>query len=205
MRPFPYDFTGGSPGMHHLNHWHRHWHYQRWARRGPSRLLWFLIGGVSGLAWVNHRDKHHEFLASEDSCRRGWHSDSSWGWGFGKTWGSERDGNYGMNNDWPKIDATPGSSVDGSFRTDFGRSAGRREDVLQDTSPQSQSQRQAMTRPIVGAVIPAKNSNLPAPSTGYDWDMEREKVKDVGRQLLKSVSRFASSSLIFHEVTIIPL
>lgn len=110
-----------------------------------------------------------------------------------------------MNNDWPKIDATPGSSVDGSFRTDFGRSAGRREDVLQDTSPQSQSQRQAMTRPIVGAVIPAKNSNLPASSTGYDWDMEREKVKDVGRQLLKSVSRFASSSLIFHEVTIIPL
>ena len=41
---------------HFYQHWTHHWHAHRMFHRGPSRILWFIIGGVTTAWWMKGHD-----------------------------------------------------------------------------------------------------------------------------------------------------
>ncbi|GHJ88599.1 hypothetical protein NliqN6_5001 [Naganishia liquefaciens] len=40
--------------------------YRRWPRRGPSRLKWFILGGLATFAYFKHRQQQSRFATAED-------------------------------------------------------------------------------------------------------------------------------------------
>ncbi|KAF8748558.1 Delta-1-pyrroline-5-carboxylate dehydrogenase [Rhizoctonia solani] len=82
--PFQPHQSAPQPGPTHV-------YYTRGPRfmcRGPSRLIWFGIGGITTYWFIQSRERKREMLMSQaDDTQRAGHCHSAWGWG---RWGDHR-------------------------------------------------------------------------------------------------------------------
>ncbi|EJU06685.1 hypothetical protein DACRYDRAFT_103633 [Dacryopinax primogenitus] len=53
--------------------------FHPYYRRGPSRLLWFLIGGGVFAWWYHHRDRKEAIMQGRTPEQWGWHGCHKWG------------------------------------------------------------------------------------------------------------------------------
>ncbi|KAF8691111.1 hypothetical protein RHS03_08790, partial [Rhizoctonia solani] len=76
--PFQPHQSAPQPGPTHV-------YYTRGPRfmcRGPSRLIWFGIGGITTYWFIQSRERKREMLMSQaDDTQRAGHCHSAWGWG----------------------------------------------------------------------------------------------------------------------------
>ncbi|CAE6442208.1 unnamed protein product [Rhizoctonia solani] len=57
-------------------------------RRGPSRLVWFGLGGLATYWFIQSRERKREMIMSQgDDAQRAGHCHGPWGWG---RWGDHR-------------------------------------------------------------------------------------------------------------------
>ncbi|ELU45306.1 hypothetical protein AG1IA_00666 [Rhizoctonia solani AG-1 IA] len=60
----------------------------RFMRRGPSRLIWFGLGGIATYWFIQSREQKREMLMSQGAdTQRAGHCHAAWGWG---RWGDHR-------------------------------------------------------------------------------------------------------------------
>ncbi|GAB1519520.1 hypothetical protein RhiTH_002588 [Rhizoctonia solani] len=60
----------------------------RFMRRGPSRLIWFGLGGIETYWFIQSREQKREMLMSQGAdTQRAGHCHAAWGWG---RWGDHR-------------------------------------------------------------------------------------------------------------------
>ncbi|KAG8728859.1 hypothetical protein FRC11_010073 [Ceratobasidium sp. 423] len=56
--------------------------------RGPSRLIWFGLGGLATYWFIQSKERKHQMIMNQgDDAQRTGHCHSAWGWGH---WGDHR-------------------------------------------------------------------------------------------------------------------
>ena len=76
-------------------------------------------------------------------------------------------------------------------KTGFGRGVAQTEGSIKDFPVHNYGQNPTMTQPVSDVATPARESPF-ASHSDYTWDAEREKVKDIGKQLSKTVGTLHS-------------
>ncbi|CAE7233260.1 unnamed protein product [Rhizoctonia solani] len=81
--PFQPFNSAPQPGPTHV-------YYNRGPRfhRGPSRLIWFGLGGLATYWFIQSRERKHQMIMNQgDDAQRAGHCQGAWGWGH---WGDHR-------------------------------------------------------------------------------------------------------------------
>ncbi|KAI0058947.1 hypothetical protein BV25DRAFT_1829504 [Artomyces pyxidatus] len=161
-------FSGFDPRMHRM--------YRR--GRGPTRLIWFVLGGAATYAWMSHK-------SPELSLGAGTHC-------MGRTWRP------------PVEDGTPENSVERSRMDDRWRAwAAERERMWRRSPVEPRPGEYQQSRSAEGEQVKDMGAGAAARVYGEDrarevaqaWDAERERVKELGRYAGETVSGMSEATI----------